>query len=153
MTLEETCLTMIKSEEGFRAKPYYCTENYPTVGYGRVVGAKGSALPDCTVNEHQESDWVEREINLLIASLKTHQAVAWAMCNNARKAVLVSMAYQLGLTGLSKFKMALGCMDAGDFNSASLHMLDSRWAKQTPNRAARHAEQMQTGALLEYYHV
>lgn len=151
MTLNEMCLLMIKSEEGFRSEPYYCSEGYPTIGYGRVIGAKGSSLSIAKANEQTESEWVDKEINQLISSLKTHNQVVWEMCNTARKAVLVSMAYQLGFAGLSGFKMALASIAGGDYDSAAIHMLDSKWAKQTPNRAARHAEQMQTGNLLNYY--
>jgi len=31
---------MLAKEEGFRAKPYYCSENYPTIGYGEKIGDK-----------------------------------------------------------------------------------------------------------------
>jgi len=37
--------------------------------------------------------------------------------------------------GVSKFKKMLACVEAQDHVGASDQMLDSRWAKQTPNRA------------------
>ena len=83
--------------------------------------------------------------------MSNKHALAWQRCNDARKSILVSMCYQLGLAGMSNFKMMLASIREEDFDSAAFHMLDSKWARQTPNRAERHAEQMQTGVLLDYY--
>ena len=35
---------LLEKEEGFRAKPYLCSEGYPTVGYGQRIGAKNQPL-------------------------------------------------------------------------------------------------------------
>jgi lysozyme len=151
MTLTEMCGAIIKAEEGFRSKPYYCSEGYPTVGYGKVIGSKGDPLPNIEVNQNAEGAWLFTEINKVIGLVSNRHHVAWSKCNDARRAILVSMCYQLGLTGMSNFKMMLSSICEEDFNSAALHMLDSRWNKQTPNRAARHAEQMQAGKMMRYY--
>ena len=52
------------------------------------------------------------------------------------------MIFNLGLTKLLNFKKFLGAMELGDYETAGKEMLDSRWAKQTPNRAKRMAERM-----------
>lgn len=70
---------------------------------------------------------------------------ALANCNPARQDILISMAYQMGVDGLSLFKGTLASIAAGDFNAAANGMLDSLWARQTPSRARRHAEVMRTG--------
>jgi lysozyme len=49
--------------------------------------------------------------------------------------VLMEMCYQLGVTGVSKFKKTVAYLQNKEFKNASIEMLDSRWAKQTPNRA------------------
>ena len=49
--------------------------------------------------------------------------------------VLVEMSYQMGLSGVSKFKKALHAMQMFQWKLAATELLDSRWAKQTPNRA------------------
>ena len=49
--------------------------------------------------------------------------------------VLVEMSYQMGLSNVSKFKKALHAMQMLQWKKAADEMLDSRWAKQTPNRA------------------
>lgn len=151
MSLTEKCLSVIKAEEGFREKPYYCTEGYPTGGYGKLLGSKGDPLPDITFSEADESKWLQGKIIELIGAISNRHQRVWDNCNDAQRAILVSMAYQLGITGLANFRMFLQSLTESDFNSAALHMLDSRWHKQTPKRAQRHAEQIQTGAMLDYY--
>lgn len=51
--------------------------------------------------------------------------------------VLVEMAYQLGVSGLLKFKKTLKLITDRKYMEASVEMLDSLWARQTPNRAKK----------------
>ena len=47
------------------------------------------------------------------------------------------MCYQLGLAGFSKFKKTISYIEKKNYKEASKEMLDSKWAKQTPNRAKK----------------
>ena len=49
------------------------------------------------------------------------------------------MVYQMGTTGVSNFKNTLTAIQSGDYKLAAVEMLDSKWAKQTPDRAAEMA--------------
>lgn len=49
--------------------------------------------------------------------------------------VFIEMAFQLGATGLSKFKKALAAARDHQWQECHDQLLDSRWYKQTPNRA------------------
>ena len=51
------------------------------------------------------------------------------------KDVVMEMCYQLGVGGFSKFKKTIAFLQNKQFIDASQEMLDSLWAKQTPNRA------------------
>ena len=62
-----------------------------------------------------------------------------------RRAVLISMAFQMGVKGLMEFTHTLEMVGKGLYANAARGMLESRWAKQTPKRAQRLAAQMQTG--------
>src|SRR5699024_12529627 len=72
-------------------------------------------------------------------------------CDEARQGVLLKMCFQMGIgsaahgTGLLGFKNTLAMIERGDYESAAQGMMNSVWAKQTPNRAKRLAEQMRTG--------
>ena len=51
------------------------------------------------------------------------------------KDVIVEMVFQLGIGGVSKFKKMWEALRKTDYGEASFQMMDSRWTKQTPNRA------------------
>ena len=71
-------------------------------------------------------------------------------CNDPRRAVLVSMAYQMGVSGLLGFKNTLQLIEAGSYAAAGRGMRQSRWYKQTPARAERHARVMESGTFDAY---
>jgi GH24 family phage-related lysozyme (muramidase) len=54
--------------------------------------------------------------------------------------VIVEMVFQLGKTGVSKFKKMWRALSDGDRKQASLEMQDSRWHSQTPVRCEALAE-------------
>ena len=51
--------------------------------------------------------------------------------------VLINMAFQLGGPRLRKFKMMIAAVEVEDYREMALQMEDSRWFKQTTNRAQR----------------
>ena len=51
--------------------------------------------------------------------------------------VLIEMIFQLGIGNVMKFKKMIAALQEQDFETASLEMLDSRWATQTPSRAEK----------------
>jgi len=53
------------------------------------------------------------------------------------KIIIIEMVFQLGKTGVSKFRNMWKALqqDPPQYSVAASEMLDSRWAKQTPNRA------------------
>ena len=56
--------------------------------------------------------------------------------------VIIEMCFQLGYPRLCGFKKFKAALENKDYTTASVEMLDSRWAKQTPNRAKKLAEKM-----------
>ena len=77
---------------------------------------------------------------------KVHNTLPWiSKLNDARRAVLIGMAFQMGVRGLLQFKRTLGSIEDGQYFEAAIEMLQSEWAKQTPERANRLAAQMETG--------
>jgi lysozyme len=51
----------------------------------------------------------------------------------------------MGTEGLLKFVNTLAYVRYGKYEEAAEGMLASKWARQTPERAARMAEQMRSG--------
>ena len=62
--------------------------------------------------------------------------------NEKAEEILIEMVFQLGKTGVSKFRKMWDALAEKNYIGASYEMLDSRWAKQTPNRAKDMAQIM-----------
>ena len=151
-----TAILLVK-EEGLRTKPYYCKLRYPTIGPGLRIGPKNAPLSQYqfTMPDAVSLFWLDLMIQEYERTLKQHPTIgpAYAQCNEARQAILCSMAHQLGVPGLAAFRHTLELITAQRFTDASKEMLRSLWASaaQTPERAKRHAEQMRTGEWHAYY--
>jgi lysozyme len=59
---------------------------------------------------------------------------------------ITEMVFQLGKSGVSKFRNMWKNLQNRDFNGASLEMLDSKWNRQTPNRCKKLSDQMNSCA-------
>ena len=147
--------SLLQYEEGFREKPYLCSEGYPTVGTGIRIGPNGADLKnyEFTVPREVDAVWLQSILNRTMRDMLSNERIAKAMnvLDAARTAVLVSMAYQMGVAGLAQFKNTLYLVETKQFEEAAKAMLDSKWARQTPNRARRHAEQMRSGLWCTEY--
>ncbi|WP_298769867.1 hypothetical protein [uncultured Shewanella sp.] len=62
-----------------------------------------------------------------------------------RKVVLCDMAFNLGITGLLKFKRMLKAIELGNYQVAADEMLQSKWARQVGQRATELADIMRQG--------
>ena len=51
--------------------------------------------------------------------------------------ILIEMIFQMGKNGVSKFRNMIKALRGHNYSLASSEMLDSLWAKQTPNRAKK----------------
>ncbi|WMN61489.1 glycoside hydrolase family protein [Pseudoalteromonas xiamenensis] len=126
----------LKKHEGYRQYPYYCTEGRLTIGFGRN-------LDDAGVNEFEAEQLLANDIENARAGVR--RRINLQHCNEPQQAVLVNMAFNLGINGLLGFKKMLNAVESGDFQQAALEMLNSRWAYQVPARAQELAKQMLSG--------
>ena len=142
-------IKLLNYEEGFSNKPYYCSAGYPTIANGIRIGPKGAPLSQYqfTVSKALAAVWLAEKIKETLDDMDNYANIRAAMdaCNDARKSILISMAYQMGAEGLAKFINTLKAVTEKRWSDAAAGMLNSAWAKQTPNRAKRHAQQMLTG--------
>ena len=120
-------LEKIKHHEGFVEHVYDDSLGIPTIGYG-------FAIKDLVLEEDLCDEILLRKLRILGRSVMGKFPFFDSLPSDC-KTVLMEMCYQLGVTGVSKFKKALKAMDDGDWEKAADEMLDSKWAKQTPNRA------------------
>ena len=127
-------------EEGSESCAYQDTRGFWTIGVGRLIDArKGDGLSQDEIEYLLDND-------IKKITDKVHNTLPWiSKLHDARRAVLIGMAFQMGLRGLLGFKRMLGSVEDGQYFEAAVEMLDSTWAKQTPERAHRLATQMKTG--------
>tara|TARA_R100000152_G_C6777399_1_gene207236 strand:+ start:1046 stop:1447 length:402 start_codon:yes stop_codon:yes gene_type:complete len=125
----EELLNNIKESEGYRDKVYKCTEGFDTIGYG-------FAIKDLVLEEDICDIILARKIEKLMVKIQKKFPFITELPSD-KSEVVIEMCYQMGVTGVSKFKKMLKHLEDGNFEKASIEMLDSKWAKQTPNRALK----------------
>lgn len=131
---------LLLRDEGFRRSAYTDSLGYLTIGIGKLIdGRKGGGI---TLEEALYL--LENEVREKTRELGSH--LPWfSRLDPVRHAVLVSMAFQLGVAGLLSFRNTLKAAEEGRWNDAADGMLRSKWATQTPGRALRLAEAFRTG--------
>lgn len=139
--MKQELTRQLKADEGVKAQAYSDHLGYLTIGVGRLIDSRkpGSGLRPSEIDMLLQND-IDDRIEALTRRLPWFQNL-----DDARKGVLLSMAFQLGVDGLMGFKNTLRMVEDGDYMGAARNMLMSKWAGQTPARANRMAEQMRTG--------
>tara|TARA_R100001594_G_C3946896_1_gene242059 strand:- start:16 stop:468 length:453 start_codon:yes stop_codon:yes gene_type:complete len=120
----------LAEDEGFRSKPYKCTEGVWTFGHGFT--------------------WITEEESLVLLRGGTLKGRAYELEQRVSDAfdwydemppkikdVVLNMCFNLGIRGFSKFKKAIQNMKDRKWEASADEMLDSLWARQVGNRAKR----------------
>lgn len=135
-----TLRLQIERDEGLRLKPYLDSVGKCTIGYGRNLDDRGISAAEARLM---------LDADLAETILAVSQALPWvATLDEPRRAVLINMAYNLGIAGLLGFRRALAAMQRGDWPEAAKEMLTSTWAEQVGPRAHRLAKQMAEGVWI-----
>jgi len=122
----------LKVNEGFRSSVYQCSLGFDTIGYGFAI--KDLELTEKEA-EHLLTNRVSQKHLHLLDNLDWYSDMPPEV-----QGVVLEMVYQLGFSGFKKFKKAISNMIDKNWKDAATEMLDSRWAKQTPNRANQLAD-------------
>jgi lysozyme len=131
----------LRGDEGEKACVYKDSLGLWTIGVGRLVDPN---KPGAGLRPEEISFLLQNDIDDRINAL--HAKLPWFdNLDDARKGVLVAMAFQLGVDGLLGFAHTLSLVRDGKYENAAAAMLESLWAKQTPARAKRLSEQMRSG--------
>lgn len=130
-------LEQLKRDEGLRLTPYKDAVGKLTIGYGRNLDDVGISTEEA--NSLLLND-VERTTNDLSKNLP------WiGQMDMVRQAVLLNMAFNIGIHGLMGFKKFLALCEAMSYTDASEEMLNSKFAEQNVARAHRLSVQMRSG--------
>ena len=114
--------------EGFRSKPYQCSEDVWTIGHGLT--------------------WLTEEESLHILAgrisklhLKISSKLSWYYYMPPEvQGVIIEMCFQMGFSGFCKFKKAIANMQDKNWKGAADEMKDSLWYRQTPGRCEELAQ-------------
>jgi lysozyme len=134
-------IKQLRLDEGVRPCAYRDHLGFLTIGVGRLIDQRksGSGLRPEEIDFLLRND-IDDRIDALTRKLPWFQNL-----DDARRGVLIAMAFQLGTEGLLGFERTLSLIRDGKYENAAHAMLQSLWSKQTPARAQRMAEQMRSG--------
>ena len=138
----ERLMESVKKHEGYRNKVYLDTLGKRTVGVGHL----------CVEDFWEDDKEYEEKFLMEILAEDLQNAIKGARelkeehsctdIDEIAQEIIVEMVFQLGKTGVSKFRNMWKALSEKNYIGASYEMLDSRWAKQTPNRAKAMANLM-----------
>ena len=111
----------IAKNEGFRPKVYKCSEGVDTFGHGLTYITEEESL-------HIVAGRVPKK-HLKLSDIDWYKDLPPMV-----QGVIIEMTYQLGNSGMLKFKKMIANMKEKNWKCAADEMLDSLWAKQTPGR-------------------
>lgn len=140
----------LKQEEGCRLKKYNDSVGIPTIGIGhnlyaspidKIIGCKFNGL---TITEAQCRIIFDSDLNKVIADLD-RELCWWNSLDDARRYVMISLCFNLGIGGLLKFKNTLACFRAHNWEGAAAGLKASLWAKQVHGRSDKLIAIVRTG--------
>jgi len=125
----ETLIEELKRDEGVVLTLYQCSAGKNTIGVGRNIDDRG-------ITEDESDYLLSNDIDLCVRELEG--AFSWfGTLSDSRQRVLVNMCFNLGLSRLMGFKKFLAAMEAREWETAGVEMLDSKWAEQVGARSTR----------------
>ena len=124
----KSLIERVAVNEGFRSKVYKCTAGVDTFGHGLTW-----------ITEEESLEILANRISQL--HLKLLDKLDWYKDMPPEiQGVIIEMCFQIGFSGVMKFRKMIANMQDKNWKEASKEMLDSLWAKQTPSRANRLAD-------------
>ena len=125
-----TFIDELKDSEGFRGMPYDDHLGNPTIGYGTLLPL--SPVEGELLLRHR----LEMSTRQLGQALQVRGIEPATLPPGVWQA-LRDMAYNMGVPRLMGFKKMLAAIEQGSWQTAKAEALDSKWACQVPNRAAK----------------
>ena len=126
----------IPNQERYDPVFYKCPNGYDTIGYG-------FAIKDLYMDKEVADLILDKKIRGILVSIESNDdwnEWFWNKPKNVKE-VLINMIFQIGFSGVRKFKKTIQYIKDDNFLMASEEMLDSKWARSdSPNRAKELSE-------------
>jgi lysozyme len=130
---------LIKPEENFKRFPYTDQMGNLTIGYGLALYRHGLPEPLAAL---VTAYIVANELAPQFETLNWYNDL-----DPIRQAIILDMAFQIGVGGVFTFKTMIACLTNKDYDGAADNLLKSLLAKQAPARTQKHAKIIRTGQL------
>lgn len=130
---------LLVKQEGYKQFCYVDTTGHNTIGFGRNLDKVGVSLDEALA-------MLSRDMNDHYFACSRQLDFFDSLSEN-RQIVLVNMSFNIGFNSLREFHQMIAALERHDYNAAADAMLDSRWAKQTNQRADILANIMRTGEI------
>ena len=142
---------LIKRHEGLSLTPYRCTTGHHTIGYGHNIDANPLTgyidfyfVQNGHITEDMADYLLDQDIINAGAQAETY-IPTWATLSQARRYVIISMIFNLGIKGFLSFKRMRAAIDNNDFILAADEMEDSLWFRQVGRRGDELSAMMRKG--------
>ena len=132
-------IQQLKIDEGVKYEVYKDHLGYPTFGIGHLVveGDEEHGQPVGTpVSEDRVNSIFESDVETYVSESKKVFPNLDELPEEAQQ-VIVNMCFNMGAPRLSQFKKFIAGVNASDWDTAAVEMMDSRWARQVGVRAER----------------
>jgi|TARA_R110000851_G_scaffold138230_1_gene274433 lysozyme len=129
----------LKIDEGVKYEVYDDHLGYKTFGIGHLITTKDEeygAIIGTIVSEKRVNAVFDTDVNTYIDEAKKVFGNLEEMPQEAQQ-VIVNMCFNMGSPRLSQFKKFIKAIHDEDWTTASVEMLNSKWAKQVGERANR----------------
>lgn len=127
---------LLIKHEGLKLKPYYCSEGKLSIGVG--LNLEEGITPE------EALMLLDSRVNSAINEI-TRDFLWYQKLNDVRKAVIVNMVYNMGISRFKGFKKTIQFIEDKNYKQAAKEMLDSKWANQVGDRAIELSQMMEEG--------
>ena len=132
MIMYDDVKSRIKKHEGFSAKVYSDSLGKGTIGYGHLLTEEDDFVEGVIYDKDILESLFDKDFDK--AKQGMEELVGTLDIAMAAKGIIIEMVFQLGKTGVSKFKNMFAALNEFDYTRAAEEMLNSAWYRQTPSR-------------------
>tara|TARA_B110000196_G_C21019239_1_gene601909 strand:- start:359 stop:787 length:429 start_codon:yes stop_codon:yes gene_type:complete len=125
----------IKKNEGYSKKPYTDQLGFLTIGYGHLIKPNEKHFLKNKFNNKDFKRIFLHDFNKSVNDYNKNLRFYSSQIKD--KELLIEMIFQIGVSGVLKFKKLLKNISKDNKNLVCFEMMDSVWYKQTPKRVKK----------------
>jgi lysozyme len=130
----------VQRDEGCELKMYKDSKGIWTIGWG--FNLEANEIPQ-EVADYLLHYMMEQALK----DAQDFSGKGWELMNEARRAVIINLAYNLGRVKLFKMFTLKAALEHGNFDYAAARLQSFLWCKQVKTRCPRMCRQMRTGEV------